>query len=146
MLMMTPRYVDSYCNNPDQLNLSAQEMLKPAVEVFSHPSIFPTLSCFKPSHVLYPSILQTLPCFKPSHVSYPSNLPYFKPSHISYPSMFISAFSIKSSFPPLSSFLIARSSWKYITLGWSTNQPTERTDWKARAYSYHLIIMRINQG
>jgi len=26
-------YVDSYCNNPDQLNLSAQEMLKPAVEV-----------------------------------------------------------------------------------------------------------------
>ena len=34
------RYVDSYCNNPDQLNLSAQEMLKPAVEVISYPSEF----------------------------------------------------------------------------------------------------------
>ena len=28
-----PRYVDSYCNKPDQILLSAQEMLKPAVEV-----------------------------------------------------------------------------------------------------------------
>ena len=37
------RYVDSYCNNPDQLNLSAQEMLKPAVEVISYPSMFHTL-------------------------------------------------------------------------------------------------------
>jgi len=26
-------YVDSYCNKPDQILLSAQEMLKPAVEV-----------------------------------------------------------------------------------------------------------------
>ena len=42
------RYVDSYCNNPDQLNLSAQEMLKPAVEVFSHPSMFYILPCFLP--------------------------------------------------------------------------------------------------
>ena len=43
-----PRYVDSYCNNPDQLNLSAQEMLKPAVEVFSHPFMFYILPCFLP--------------------------------------------------------------------------------------------------
>ena len=28
------RYVDSYCIDPDQILLSAQEMLKPAVEVF----------------------------------------------------------------------------------------------------------------
>ena len=33
MLNNTPRYVDSYCNKPDQILLSAQEMLKPAVEV-----------------------------------------------------------------------------------------------------------------
>ena len=31
-----PRYVDSYCNKPDQILLSAQEMLKPAVEVIHH--------------------------------------------------------------------------------------------------------------
>ena len=39
-MMKMRRYVDSYCNNPDQLNLSAQEMLKPAVEVFSNPPLF----------------------------------------------------------------------------------------------------------
>ena len=43
-MMKMRRYVDSYCNNPDQLNLSAQEMLKPAVEVFSNPPLFHTLS------------------------------------------------------------------------------------------------------